>query len=153
MQRLDLEHSVSPKLVTTRWITIGSLTIPVLIALIITATFFPWVWWGVGVVAALGVAAAWINPLQVRRIRWQEDRDELLIAKGKLWRTLTVVPYGRIQYIEVLEGPVDARYDLAKIKLHTASASSDATIPGLERELARDLRVRLSERAKKMQAL
>ncbi|MCQ9343172.1 PH domain-containing protein [Corynebacterium kozikiae] len=138
---------------TTRWITIGALTIPVLIALIIAATFFPWVWWGVGVVAALGVAAAWINPLQVRRIRWQEDRDELLIAKGKLWRTLTVVPYGRIQYIEVLEGPVDARYDLAKIKLHTASASSDATIPGLERELARDLRVRLSERAKKMQAL
>ncbi len=36
---------------------------------------------------------------------WAEREDDLLIKRGRLWRSVTVVPYGRMQYVEVTSGP------------------------------------------------
>ena len=38
---------------------------------------------------------------------WLETDDELLITRGKLWHSFTVVPYGRIQFVDVTSGPID----------------------------------------------
>ena len=47
-------------------------------------------------------------------------------------RRLSVVPYGRMQFVEVTAGPVERIFHLSTVKLHTAAAASDARIPGLE---------------------
>ncbi|MEU7468974.1 PH domain-containing protein [Streptomyces sp. NPDC044984] len=80
-----------------------------------------------------------------RSWRYAERADDLLISRGVLWREETVVPYGRMQLVEVTSGPVERHFGLASVQLHTAAAASDATIPGLDPAEAERLRDRLTE--------
>jgi membrane protein YdbS with pleckstrin-like domain len=57
---------------------------------------------------------------------------------------MTVVPYGRMQFIDVTAGPVDRVFGLATVQLHTAAAATDARIPGLPVSEASRLRDRLA---------
>ncbi|MEU7054905.1 PH domain-containing protein [Streptomyces sp. NPDC046197] len=80
-----------------------------------------------------------------RSWRYAERADDLLISRGVLWRQETVVPYGRMQLVEVTSGPVERHFGLATVQLHTAAAATDATIPGLDPAEAERLRDRLTE--------
>jgi uncharacterized protein len=80
-----------------------------------------------------------------RSWRYTERADDLLISRGVLWREETVVPYGRMQLVEVTSGPVERHFGLATVQLHTAAAATDATIPGLDPAEAERLRDRLTE--------
>ncbi|WP_431782573.1 PH domain-containing protein [Streptomyces chumphonensis] len=80
-----------------------------------------------------------------RSWRYAERADDLLISRGVLWRETTVVPYGRMQLVEVTSGPVERRYGLARLQLHTAAATTDAAVPGLVPAEAERLRDRLTE--------
>ncbi|WP_225824913.1 PH domain-containing protein [Streptomyces naphthomycinicus] len=94
------------------------------------------------------VAAAWCWRLlgrNWRSWRYAERADDLLICRGVLWREETVVPYGRMQLVEVTSGPLERRFELATVQLHTAAAATDATIPGLDPAEAERLRDRLTE--------
>ncbi|MFJ4694445.1 PH domain-containing protein [Streptomyces sp. NPDC088766] len=79
-----------------------------------------------------------------RSWRYAERADDLLISRGVLWREETVVPYGRMQLVEVTSGPVERHFGLASVQLHTAAAATDATIPGLDPAEAERLRDRLT---------
>lgn len=79
-----------------------------------------------------------------RSWRYAERADDLLISRGVLWREETVVPYGRMQLVEVTSGPVERHFGLATVQLHTAAAATDATIPGLDPAEAERLRDRLT---------
>jgi len=108
--------------------------------------------WGSGV--ALGfaggavVAAALLWRFVDRRFRswgYAEREDDLLVRRGVMFARLSVVPYGRMQFIDVTAGPLERAFGLATVRLHTAAAATDARIPGLEREEAARLRDRLAE--------
>ncbi len=75
---------------------------------------------------------------------YAERDDDLLVRQGVLVQRLSVVPYGRMQYVDVTAGPLDRRYGLATVVLHTAAAATDARIPGLRTEEAARLRDRLA---------
>jgi membrane protein YdbS with pleckstrin-like domain len=99
-------------------------------------------------VAAAGVVASGLALSSVHR-RWlawgYAERDEdLLVRRGVLVRRTSVVPYGRMQYVDVTAGPLDRRLGLARVTLHTAAAASDASIPGLPAAEATRLRDRLA---------
>ncbi|MFI6209270.1 PH domain-containing protein [Streptomyces sp. NPDC051041] len=94
------------------------------------------------------VAAVWgwvLLERNWRSWRYAERADDLLISRGVLWREQTVVPYGRMQLVEVTSGPVERYFGLASVQLHTAAAATDATIPGLDPAEAERLRDRLAE--------
>ncbi|MET8475512.1 PH domain-containing protein [Streptomyces sp. NPDC006422] len=80
-----------------------------------------------------------------RSWRYAERADDLLISRGVLWHEETIVPYGRMQLVEVTSGPLERKFGLASLQLHTAAAATDATIPGLAPEEAERLRDRLTE--------
>ncbi|MEU4999824.1 PH domain-containing protein [Streptomyces sp. NPDC021622] len=80
-----------------------------------------------------------------RSWKYAERSDDLLISRGVLWREETIVPYGRMQLVEVTSGPVERYFGLAGVQLHTAAAATDARIPGLLPEEAERLRDRLTE--------
>ena len=61
-----------------------------------------------------------------------------------LYKQLVVVPYGRMQLVDVNAGPLDRRFGIATVQLHTAAATSDASIPGLLPHEAARLRDRLT---------
>jgi membrane protein YdbS with pleckstrin-like domain len=77
--------------------------------------------------------------------RYAERADDLLISRGVLWHEETIVPYGRMQLVEVTSGPLERKFGLASLQLHTAAAATDATIPGLTPAEAERLRDRLTE--------
>ena len=82
-----------------------------------------------------------------RRFRswaYTERDEDLIVERGVMIRRLSVVPYGRMQFVDVSAGPIDRIFRLATVKLHTAAAASDARIPGLEQDEAARLRDRLA---------
>jgi hypothetical protein len=109
---------------------------------------------GAGSNAALALA---VVPLLAGAILWgvvgrryrswgyAEREDDLLVRRGVLFARLSVVPYGRMQFIDVAAGPLERAFGLATVHLHTAAAATDARIPGLESEEAARLRDRLAE--------
>jgi uncharacterized protein len=96
------------------------------------------------VVAVAALVTLWFARRRVRAWSYTERDDDLIVARGVLVRRLSVVPYGRMQFVDVTAGPVERAFRLATVKLHTAAAASDARIPGLERAEAARLRDRLA---------
>ncbi|MDR2373123.1 MAG: PH domain-containing protein [Bifidobacteriaceae bacterium] len=139
-------RGVSPKLITVRLIVIGVwFGLPVIGGLVALVIFRHW-WIALPTAAwaAPGAWAAWLNARLVRAIGYLEREDDLLIRKGILFRQLTVVPYGRLQYIDINAGPLDRAFGLAKLSLNTAAGSLNASLPGLAPDEAARLRDRLS---------
>jgi membrane protein YdbS with pleckstrin-like domain len=101
-----------------------------------------------GAAAAAAIAGLLLFPAVGRRYRswgYAEREDDLLVRRGVLFARLSVVPYGRMQFIDVTAGPLERSLGLATVRLHTAAAATDARIPGLERDEAARLRDRLAE--------
>ena len=61
-------------------------------------------------------------------------------------------PYGRLQFVDVKAGPIDRAFGLVSVQLHTASATSDAAIPGLSPDVAAELRDRLAAKGEQRSA-
>ena len=105
-----------------------------------------------GVLLLIWVWRMWLIPRQVRALGYYEGERELYLRSGIMFRSLTVVPYGRMQFVDMDEGPIARHYGMATVKLHTASASTDATIEGLPKSEANRLRRALSERGEALMA-
>jgi membrane protein YdbS with pleckstrin-like domain len=101
-----------------------------------------------GFAGAAGLVAALLWRFVGRRYGswgYAERDDDLLVRRGVMFARLSVVPYGRMQFIDVTAGPLERAFGLATVRLHTAAAATDARVPGLEREEAARLRDRLAE--------
>lgn len=140
-------NRVSPRLVTAMLVPAAiSLGIPAVVGVVLAVTISPWFWLLAGFPILFLVWSFLLVPRQVRAIGYAERDDDLLIRKGVLFRSMVVVPYGRMQYVDVEAGPLDRRLGLAKVQLHTASVGTDAQIPGLPPDEAARLRDRLASR-------
>ncbi len=92
------------------------------------------------------LGAGWV--LIGRNARWwgyAERDDSLYIRHGALFRALVLVPYARLQYVDVQAGPLEQAYGVASVHFHTASPGTSARIPGLPAGEAARLRDRLTE--------
>ena len=139
---------VSPRLATLRRL----LTVVVGLLVVVAGTVLAWfvATWLAVAVAVLGLlAVGWGWVVVGRTVRswgYAERADDLLVTRGVLVRQLVVVPYGRMQFVDVTAGPLDRRFGLATVQLHTAAAATDAQIPGLVPAEAARLRDRLAAR-------
>lgn len=140
--------AVSPRLATARRLVVALFLLAVLVPVAGTAVAAGSSWplvallpWGL-----VAVWSWWLIGRQVAAWGYAEREDDLLVRKGVMFRAMVVVPYGRMQYVDVQAGPLDRRFGIAKVQLHTASAGTDAVIPGLPPEEAARLRDRLARR-------
>lgn len=90
------------------------------------------------------VVKIFIIPRQVRIHGWSEQDDDLLIRSGAIFRKYQAVPYGRLQFVVVNQGPLQRKFDLADVSITTAGAK--AVILGLPTTEATRLRDDLSAR-------
>jgi membrane protein YdbS with pleckstrin-like domain len=116
-------------------------------ALVVGLAFDLWwlaaILWGFAVVI---VVVRWVLIGRTYRSWGYVERDDdLYITSGVLFRSLVAVPYGRMQLVEVASGPLERSFKLATVSLKTASAETDATIPGLDPAEAARLRDRLTQ--------
>ena len=138
----------SPSLRKARHLEVAATASLALVALGLVAGLVS-AWGGaLGVVAVIAVAAVTDVLLQRRVGAWgyREREDDLMIRRGLLVRRVSVVPYGRMQFVDVTAGLVERSLGLATVRLHTAAAATDARIPGLEAGEAARLRDQLAAR-------
>lgn len=146
-------HPVSPALATVRRVSATAVLVPLAVACAVMAVVL-WSWLAIGsvVLLLLWIWLMWLIGVQVRAISWAELPEELAIRKGRIWRRLITVPYGRIQYVDLTSGPYKRRLGLADIAVNTASPASSGDIPGLPADVAEELRVRLAARGEAQRA-
>jgi membrane protein YdbS with pleckstrin-like domain len=140
--------SVSPVLATAYrlWLGLGVALVAIGAPFLLLIPRFP-VW----VVVVLEVVALvvlvwgwWLIGRRVRSWGYAERGDDLLVTNGFLFRRLVIVPYGRMQLVDLTAGPVHRAFGITTVQLHTAAATTDASIPGLRPDVAAGLRDRLA---------
>lgn len=93
---------------------------------------------GVFIVPVVLAAAVLIIRVPLRRYHargYAMGADRLRVVRGLLFRSDTVVPFGRVQHIDVNQGPLERAYGLATLTLHTAgSHNASVHLPGLLNE-------------------
>lgn len=137
--------SVSPNLRTARHILLAVfLGVPAIALTALALSLGGWFWLLPAVVGSLTVWLAVLIARQVRAIGYAEREADLLVRKGVMFRSLVVVPYGRMQFVDVQSGPLGRALGIAQVQLHTASPGTDASIPGLPPQEAARLRDRLA---------
>ncbi len=102
---------------------------------------------GVAVLVAVIAAGQALVGLRYRHWRYRLDDDALILQHGVWIRRLSMTPYFRVQNVDVAAGPLERWLGLKRLTIHTASASSDASIPGLDADDADELRRRILARA------
>ncbi len=104
-------------------------------------TAYPLLFWSL---LALAVALATLNTVLVKpsfRVKGFAIREkDIAYQAGLLSRSLTILPFNRIQHCEITRGPLSRLLGLSNLHVFTAGGSgSDLSIPGLDAALAQDL--------------
>ncbi|RIV77610.1 hypothetical protein D2V04_10340 [Pelagerythrobacter aerophilus] len=99
---------------------------------------------GVFIVPVLLAAAFIVIRVPLRRYAargFVMSEDRLRVVRGLWFRSDSVVPFGRVQHIDVHQGPLERAYGLATLTLHTAgSHNASVSLPGLADADARAMR-------------
>ena len=76
------------------------------------------------------IVRAPLRRYQARGFRMGADR--LRVVRGLVFHSDTVVPFGRVQHIDVHQGPLERAYGLGTLVLHTAgNHNASVALPGL----------------------
>ena len=97
-------------------------------------------------VALLGaLAGAAIGVRRHRSVAWRLDEEGFALRRGHMWFRETRVPASRVQHLDLKHGPLERRWKLATLVIHTAGSKMSAvSVTGLDAEDAEALRDRLA---------
>ena len=100
-------------------------------------------------VLAVGIAAFgwWWPGVVYRHWSYRLGDEAIEVDHGVAFRVHSVIPYFRVQHVDTTQGPIDRRLGLTSLTIHTASAATDATLPGLADADAGAVRSLVLERA------
>ena len=89
----------------------------------------------------LGAFGAWLGYRRWKFTGWKLDDTGLHLRRGRAWRKEVLVPRSRVQHLDIERGPIERRYGLATLVVHTAGTRQHALrIAGLADEDAVGLR-------------
>jgi len=143
---------VSPALTTVRRLSIAAAALAAAGLLLLARLVMPELlsWRLTAVILVLLAIASLVAAVAAARNTaswaWAERESDLFVRHGLLVRRLEVVPYGRMQLVEVTAGPLQRRAGIATVTLRTAAPGSDARILGVPEGEASRLRDRLTAR-------
>ena len=99
---------------------------------------------GVFIIPVLLLATFLVIRVPLRRYHargYDMGADRLRVVKGILFRSDSVVPFGRIQHIDVHQGPLQRAYGISSLIVHTAGThNSSVLLPGLGNDTAVEMR-------------
>ncbi len=153
----DLDKSLDPKSVTAArivaavWMMI--LAVPVVVAALIAAflgalsgTLLLGLAAGAVALAALTALCLYWPGLAYEHASYRVAENALWIRRGVVWRSEISVPKSRVQHTDVSQGPLQRRFGLATLVLHTAGTQHAAvSLGGLSHDAALAIRDYLIE--------
>ena len=148
--RLELDgswHQISPRYVVSQIVQNLIFLAFVLAAAVVLALVLDqsWVWIPAAVVVAIEIITLVILPRQARAIGYMLRDDDIVFRKGILWQRMIAVPYGRMQLVDITQGPLDRAFGVSQLKMVTAAATTGVQIPGLTQAASEALRDTLIE--------
>jgi membrane protein YdbS with pleckstrin-like domain len=133
------------------WAVVGVLVLTTGIGLICVVPF-PWmllvpiVW--IALAGLFTLSAIFWPRWEYQRWSYRVDCDVLELRFGVLWHTSVAIPLSRLQHVDLHRGPLESRWGLASIQIHTAGTrEASHTIPGLDLAVANEFRDRLIDAA------
>ena len=139
-QRVSMRYAVVESIGTViGWLIVGvAVTVPLYF---LNEGAMPlWAWLPLVAALVLAVVGVVWSFLRTRTIGYLERSDDLLVRRGMLFRRFVAVPYGRMQIVDISQGPLERMFGLKTLKFVTAAASSAITIPGMPGSTAEELR-------------
>ena len=68
-------------------------------------------------------------------------KRDIIFKSGLVFRKIVIVPFNRVQHVELKSGPLDRYFGLSSLKIYTAGGSqSDLDIPGLALDKAQQMK-------------
>ena len=120
-----------------------SLLMLMAVAMIFVDVFYGFVG-GLTVWLLISLVCVWFPSLAFERWGYRLEEDQLIITWGVLFRRMVAIPTHRIQHVDTHQGPLDQIFNLAQLRIYTASGmGADGVIPGLEPDECARLRERL----------
>lgn len=96
----------------------------------------------------LGVLSAWLAVKAARVKGLALRQHDIAFRSGLVFRKVVILPFNRVQHVEISSGPLQRRFGLASLKFYTAGgAGIDLRIDGLTQDDAARLREYIMERA------
>ena len=143
---------------TVRYIhTLSALALPILagVALYCVGAFFggPEVLRivGLAVIAVFGLWGLWwilTTPRRTRALGYALELNHLMVRRGIVFRSMSSMPYGRIQYVDVDSGPLERMCGVARLTVRTAGTTTGTMVLfGIPLNVAEELRADLVRRA------
>lgn len=143
---------------TVRFVhTISALALPILagVAVYCAGAFFggPEVLRIVGlvVVAVFGLWGLWwilTTPRRTRALGYALESNHLMARRGIVFHSMSSMPYGRIQYVDVDSGPLERMCGVARLTVRTAGTTTGTMVLfGIPLNVAEELRADLVRRA------
>ncbi|WP_102194614.1 PH domain-containing protein [Microbacterium aurantiacum] len=143
--RLELDgtwHQISPRYVVSQVVQNVIFIVVVAIAASVLALGFEqtWAWIPAGAIVLVTLITLIILPRQAKAIGYMLRADDIVFRKGILWQRMIAVPYGRMQLVDITQGPLDRAFGVSQLKMVTAAATTGVQIPGLTQAAAEALR-------------
>lgn len=143
---------------TVRFVhTLSALALPILVgvALYCAGAFFggPEVLRivGLAVIAVFGLWGLWwilTTPRRTRALGYALESNHLMARRGIVFRSMSSMPYGRIQYVDVDSGPLERMCGVARLTVRTAGTTTGTMVLfGIPLNVAEELRADLVRRA------
>lgn len=143
------EHPVDPRAVRVARMVGFSVILPISLAPLTLFTI-GWAVGGIPGLVYLGILGVWLLLLgsfllvayrwpaaSHRHLRYLVEEDGLRIRRGVFWRKVIWIPITRVQHTDVSQGPVQRRYGLGTLTIHTAgTAGASISLEGLEHGMA-----------------
>ena len=148
--RLELDgswHQISPRYVVSQIVqnVIFLVFVVAVAAVLALALDQTWAWIPAGVIVLITLITLIILPRQAKAIGYMLRSDDIVFRKGILWQRMIAVPYGRMQLVDITQGPLDRAFGVSQLKMVTAAATTGVQIPGLTQAASEALRDTLIE--------
>lgn len=153
-----VQHSLNPKIVAV-WRIENGIGLGILLLAVSAGGIALWtqtdapkvllliIWFNV-----LGIFLSqlfWYPQRAFRRWSYQLTEQTLELQFGVVWQKSVLIPLSRLQHVDLHRGPLEQRYGLSSLEVHTAGTqNASQKIPGLEPEIAIRLRNELVQVAR-----
>ena len=96
---------------------------------------------GAGLVTLLAAWMVYYNGLVFHYMGYAIREKDITYKSGWLWKSMTTIPFNRVQHCDLRQGILDRRFGLSKLTIYTAGGqSTDLMIPGLLPDTAEKLK-------------
>lgn len=97
--------------------------------------------WAYMLLVVAFIVTLFLKIIGFKKRKYAVREKDISYKKGVLFRSLTTVPFNRVQHVEIDQGPVARYFGLVSLSVFTAGDSSDdLKVPGLLKEEAEQIK-------------